>query len=84
VQSGMEQVAMPILQELIDQIDRHQLEDWEAGETVAEPLGLLYRCMERLNGDADARSGLYLRVCRLDPMQALSFERATESENAET
>lgn len=84
VQSGMEQVAMPILQELIDQIDRHALEDWEAGETVAEPLGLLYRCMERTNGDADARSGLYLRVCRLDPMQALSFERATESENAET
>jgi hypothetical protein len=28
--------------------------------------------MTKLNGDAAARQALYLRICRLDPLQALS------------
>jgi type VI secretion system protein ImpA len=73
VDSGMEPVAMPILQEMMQLIEKHDLEEWEDGETIAQPIGLLYRCLEKLNGDATTRQQLYLRVCRLDPLQAMHF-----------
>jgi type VI secretion system protein ImpA len=72
VQSGQEAIALPILQDLAAEIETHKLEDWESGDMVAEPLALLYRCLHKLNGDAAARQSLYVRICRLDPLQALS------------
>jgi type VI secretion system protein ImpA len=71
VQNGQEAIALPILQDLAEQIESHKLEDWESGDMVAEPLALLYRCLHKLNGDAAARQNLYLRICRLDALQAL-------------
>src|SRR5438445_278411 len=73
VEAGLEAVAMPILKELIDQIEAHKLEEWEGGEEVARPLGLMYRCLHKLGGDAETKDGLYRRVCRLDPLQAIAF-----------
>lgn len=73
VEAGLEGVAMPILKEMLQKIQAHQLEDWEAGETIAQPLGLLYKCMDRLEGESAEKQELYLRVCRLDPMQAIHF-----------
>jgi len=73
VDCGLEGVAIPILREMAQQIERHSLEEWEEGETVAQPLALLYQCMEKLDGDAGERQELYLRICRLDPMQAMNF-----------
>ena len=73
VANNLESVAMPILQELIEQMDQHNLEAWEAGETIAQPLGLLYRCLTTLQEDSSTREALYLRVCRLDPLQAIQF-----------
>ncbi len=73
VEAGMESVAVPILEEMVQQIEQHTLETWEDGETVAGPLALLYRCLERMGGDETTRQELYLRVCRLDPLQAMHF-----------
>lgn len=73
VDAGHEPVAMPILEEIIADIEAHKLEEWESGDVVAAPLALLYRCLEKTDGDAGARQGLYLRICRLDPIQAISF-----------
>jgi type VI secretion system protein ImpA len=74
VETGHEAVAMPILRELAGQVDTHQLEEWEAGDTVARPLSLLYRCMQTVGAESeDVRQALYLRVCRLDPLRAISF-----------
>ena len=72
VDAGLESVAMPILDELLEQIEAHKLEEWEPGEVVAQPLMLLCRCIDKLDGDAGQRQKLYLRVCRLDPLQALA------------
>lgn len=73
VDSGLERVAMPILRSLLEQIEQHRLEEWESGEVVAQPLGLLYRCLERTGEDPGMREELYLRICRLDPLQAIRF-----------
>jgi type VI secretion system protein ImpA len=70
---GLAVVARPILREMLDQIEEHKLENWESGETIARPMGLLYRTLELLGDDERIKEDLYLRVCRLDPMQAISF-----------
>ena len=36
-------------------------------------MGLLYRALEKLGGDAGLKDTLYQRICRLDPMQAIAF-----------
>ena len=77
VDAGHLSVAMPVLEELQRHIDEHRLEEWENGELVAQPLGLLYRCLEHLDGDPDQRQQLYLRMCRLDPLAAIGFASAT-------
>jgi type VI secretion system protein ImpA len=76
VDADLATVAKPILEELVAQIDAHKLEEWEAGELVARPLALLYRCLDQLGTDAALKEALYLRVCRLDPLQAISFARS--------
>ena len=44
VDAGREQIAQPILEELLGQIDAFKLEDWENGPMVAEPMSLLFAC----------------------------------------
>ena len=79
VDSGLESVAVPILQELLALIEAHKLAEWEAGELVAEPLTLLYRCIEKLPPDTvggdHTQATLYPRICSLDPLQALSLKQ---------
>lgn len=77
---GLAAVARPILREMLDRIDEHKLENWEAGETIARPMGLLYRTLELLGDDERIKEDLYLRVCRLDPMQAINFGMTGGSE----
>ena len=76
VGAGLEGVAQPILERLLEQIEEHKLEAWEAGDLIAEPLVLLCRCIDKLDGDQDDRQKLYLRVCRLDPLQAITLHAA--------
>jgi type VI secretion system protein ImpA len=71
VEAGCELIAQPILEELLAQIDNFRLEDWENGQIVAEPMALLYRIQHKLEYDFSIRQPLYLRICRLDPTQAL-------------
>lgn len=70
--TGYEQVALPILEEISAEIDEHRLEEWEAPEVVAHSLALLCRCIDKIAPDSPERRKIYARICRLDPMQALS------------
>jgi type VI secretion system protein ImpA len=71
VERGDGQVARPILDEIMKEIQEHNLEEWEAGEAVARPLGLLYRCLAQ--GEDAIRQQTYQRICRLDPLLARSM-----------
>ena len=75
LESGQDGIAMPILEELAAEIDRHKLEEWEFGEVLARPLALLYKCMVKQDGDLEERKKLYARVCRLNPFEALTVAR---------
>ncbi len=74
VEAGLDAVAKPILQKLVETIDERSLEQWEAGALIAQPMALMCRVLDRTGGDEDMRFDLYLRVCRLDPMQALALQ----------
>lgn len=76
VDAGHHSVATPILEQLIADVESHRLEDWEAGELVAIPMALMYRVLERTEGDPSIKQSLYLRICRLDPIQAISFAQS--------
>lgn len=71
VGANLEAVALPMLRELLEQADAHRLDDWEAGEMIADPLALLYQCALRAGTDDVDLAALYTRVCRLDPMAAI-------------
>ena len=73
VDAGLEAVAKPILDRLLEIIEERALADWEAGPLVAQPLALMCRVMDRLELDVDERQALYLKVCRLDPLQAIAL-----------
>lgn len=76
VETGFDGVANPILQQMLTTIDELKLEAWEAGPTVAQPLALLYRCVAKAEGDPEILQSLYLRLCQLDPVQAISVRQS--------
>jgi hypothetical protein len=39
-------------------------------------MSLLYRCLTKTDQDPSTRQQLYLRICRLDPVQAMSFAQS--------
>ena len=71
--ADMQDVAKPILKDLNTTTEKHNLDEWEAGDIVARPLALLYRCLPE--NDA-MRAQLYDRICLLDPTQAMSLTQA--------
>lgn len=79
VEAGLASVALPILEEISETIEEHKLEEWENAETIARPLSLLYQCHVSIDGDGSAVHDLFLRVCRLDPMQAMKFGPGAQS-----
>lgn len=80
VDSDLCPVALPILEQLVELIDKHKLEEWEAGDLVAQPLGLLRNCLGE--GDAQRREELYDRICRLDPLQAIAYRTGSSDARA--
>ncbi len=74
VEAGLDAVAMPILQRLIETIDEKGLDQWESGPIVAQPMALMCRLLDRSGEDMNQRYELYLRVCRLDPLQAIALQ----------
>jgi type VI secretion system protein ImpA len=68
---GLQDIAMPILEQLAAEIDQRHLQDWEHGEALAYPLDLLIRCLDANGSDALNRKQLYARLCQLDPVRAL-------------
>ncbi len=76
VDAGHEAVATPILEQLIADVDSHGLEQWESGELVATPMVLMYRVLTKTQADESTRQSLYLRVCKLDPIQAISLPQS--------
>jgi hypothetical protein len=73
--SKREHLAKSILEELAELIDKHHLDEWETPEIVGAVWSRLYRCYKAdPASDADQAAKLFIRLCRLDPWQALACD----------
>ncbi len=73
--SGQTKVALPILCELMSEIEKRSLETWESGPALAYPLSLLLQCLQGEENSDTQRTEVYGRLCRLDPVRALSLAK---------
>jgi type VI secretion system protein ImpA len=77
IAAARDAMAIPMLEQLLTKVEEYKLETWEAGTLVAEPLTLLYQALKRTEGDADTQHQLFLRISRLDPVQAMNLGQST-------
>jgi type VI secretion system protein ImpA len=72
VAAGKEAIAQPLLDDLSAAIEEHKLDNWEDGEMVAAALATVMRISRRVLDDESEKRRLFERICRLDPVRALS------------
>jgi len=72
--SGHAMLAYPILQDLVAQIERRNLFEWEDSMFLSEPLALFVRCIDQTTKNDDERNRVYGLLCRLGPTIALQME----------
>jgi type VI secretion system protein ImpA len=72
IAAGKDSIAQLLLDELAAAIETHKLDDWEDRETAGRALVFLLQSSKKIQADAKAKQALFERICRLDPVQALS------------
>lgn len=72
VSTGKEALMQPILDDLLAAVENHKLEEWEDREKLAAGLATILRASKKIQADAKEKQKLFERICRLDPVQALS------------
>ena len=72
IAAGKDSIAQLLLDDVAAAIDAHKLDDWEDRETIARAIVFLLQNSKKIQADAKAKQALFERVCRLDPVQALS------------
>lgn len=68
-------IAVPILQNMVSEIEKRGLFEWEEPSLVAQPLILLVQCMDKTKRDPAERARVYDLLCRLEPAYALQLEK---------
>jgi type VI secretion system ImpA/VasJ family protein len=70
----LSKLAVPLLEELAEQVDRYHLDEWEPRDVAARVFSALYQCCEQEkdgSGDYEARARQsFARLCRLDVSRA--------------
>lgn len=72
VAAGKDAIAQPLLDDLSAAIEEHKLDNWEDSEMVAAALATVMKTSRRVLDDESERKKLFERICRLDPVRALS------------
>ena len=72
VSAGKDAIAQPLLDDVTAMIENHKLDTWEDPEQVAADLLNLMRNSKKIQGSSSDKQKMFERICRLDPVQALS------------
>ena len=70
--AGKDAIAQPLLEDLAAAIENHKLDEWEDRQMIAGALITLMNLSRRIQDDASEKQKLFERICRLDPVRALS------------
>jgi type VI secretion system protein ImpA len=74
VAAGKDAIAQPLLDDVTAMIEIHKLDSWEDPEQVASDLLKLMRNSRKIQDSFEDKQAMFERICRLDPVQALSAE----------
>jgi len=74
IAAGKDSIAQPLLEDIAAVIENHKLDDWEDPEQLARDLSRLMRYSKKIQSSSADKQKLFERICRLDPVQALSVE----------
>lgn len=72
IAAGKDGIAQPLLEDIAAAIETHKLDTWEDPEQIAGDLIKLMRYSKSIQDSSSERQKLFDRICRLDPVQALS------------
>jgi type VI secretion system protein ImpA len=72
IAAGKDSIAQPLLEDIAAAIENHKLDAWEDPELMASDLIKLMRYSKKIQGSSSDKQKLFDRICRLDPVQALS------------
>lgn len=72
VSAGKDAIAQPLLEDIATTIENHKLDAWEDPRSIAADLLKLMKYSKKIQGNAGDKQKLFERICRLDPVQALS------------
>jgi len=72
IAAGKDTIAQPLLEDIAATIENHKLDAWEDPQVVAGYLSMLMRSSKKIQGSSGEKQKLFERICRLDPVQALS------------
>jgi len=72
IAAGKDAIAQPLLDDVAAMIETHKLDAWEDPELVAGDLLRLMRNSKKIQGSSSDKQKMFERICRLDPVQALS------------
>lgn len=72
VAASRDDIAQPLLEDIATAIETHKLDAWEDPEQVASDLTKLMRYSKKIQGSASDKQKLFERICRLDPVKALT------------
>jgi type VI secretion system protein ImpA len=74
IAAGKDAIAQPLLDDVTAMIENHKLDSWEDPEQVASDLLKLMRNSRKIQDNVDDKQAMFERICRLDPVRALSAE----------
>ena len=66
-------LALTILEELSELVDKHHLAEWETSDLVGGVWSRLYKIYRKNQPDAERTKELYKKLSRLDPWQVLTL-----------
>ena len=73
IAAGKDTIAQPLLDDISGGIETHKLDEWEDREMVAGALVFLVQPARRSRATRKLKQAMFERICRLDPVQALSM-----------
>jgi type VI secretion system protein ImpA len=73
VSAGKDAIVQTMLDDLIATIDTHKLEEWEDKTVIASALVTIARASKKIQADPKEKQKYFERICRLDPVQSLTF-----------
>ena len=73
IAAGKDPIVQTLADDIAAAIETHKLDDWEERSMVAGAILFLLQNSKKIQSDAKGKQAMFERLCRLDPVQALSI-----------